>query len=74
MKLKIDSCFSPYLYPVYKAEDTVVVIIDVLRATSAICAAFEHGVEKIIPVATVEEARLYKQKGFLVGADNFTIS
>jgi len=68
-KLKIDACFSPFLYPVYKSEDTIVVIIDVLRATSAICAAFEHGVEKIIPVATVEEARSYKQKGFLVGAE-----
>ncbi|TAL63388.1 MAG: 2-phosphosulfolactate phosphatase [Bacteroidetes bacterium] len=67
--MKIDACFSPYLYPVYKGDDTIVVIIDVLRATSAICTAFEHGVEKIIPVATVEEARVYKEKGFLVGAE-----
>lgn len=67
--MKIEACFSPYLYPVYKADDTIVVIIDVLRATSAICAAFEHGVEKIIPVATVEEAHVYKKKGFLVGAE-----
>ena len=67
--MKIDACFSPYLYPVYKGDDTIVVIIDVLRATSAICAAFEHGVEKIIPVATVEEAQAYKDKGFLVGAE-----
>ena len=68
-KIKIDACFSPYLYPVYEGRDTIVVIIDVLRATSAICAAFEHGVEKIIPVATVEEATEYKKKGFLVGAE-----
>ena len=68
-KLKIDACFSPHLYPVYKNDNSIVVIIDILRATSAICAAFEHGVEKIIPVATVEEARAYKQKGFLVGAE-----
>ena len=46
--MKIDSCFSPHLYPIYKSEDAIVVIIDVLRATSAICAAFENGVEKII--------------------------
>lgn len=68
-KLKIDACFSPYLYPVYKDDESIVVIIDVLRATSAICAAFENGAEKIIPVATVEEARSYKKKGFLVGAE-----
>src|ERR1035437_1519640 len=69
MKPKIDACFSPYLYPVYKDDDSIVVIIDVLRATSAICVAFENGAKKIIPVATVEEARKYKQKGFLVGAE-----
>ncbi len=67
--MKIDACFSPYLYPIYQGDDTVVVIIDVLRATSAICTAFEHGVEKIIPVATMEEAKAYKEKGFLVGAE-----
>lgn len=68
-KLKIDACFSPYLYPVYEEDESIVVIIDILRATSAICAAFEHGAEKIIPVATIEEARFYKQRGFLVGAE-----
>lgn len=68
-KLKIDACFSPYLYPVYKDNESIVVIIDVLRATSAICTAFENGAEKIIPVASLDEAKAYKQKGFLVGAE-----
>ncbi len=45
------------------------VIIDILRATSAICTAFEHGVEKVIPVATIAEANEYKAKGFKVGAE-----
>ena len=67
--IKIDACFSPHLYPVYKDEESIVVIIDVLRATSAICTAFEHGAEKIIPVATVAEALEYKLKGFKVGAE-----
>jgi 2-phosphosulfolactate phosphatase len=46
-----------------------VVAIDVLRATSAICTAFENGVEKIIPVSTLEEARQYKKKGYIVAAE-----
>jgi len=66
---KIEVCLSPHSYPVYENGDCIVVIIDVLRATSAICTAFEYGVEKIIPVATVEEALKYKEKGFLVGAE-----
>ncbi len=45
------------------------VIIDILRATSAICTAFENGAASIIPVATIEEARIYKSKGYLVAAE-----
>lgn len=72
-ELKIDACFSPYLYPVYNEPETIVVIIDILRATSAMCTALHHGAEKIIPVATIEEARVYKEKGFLVGAERNAI-
>ena len=71
--LKIDACFSPMLYPVYKDEESIVVIIDILRATSAICTAFHFGAEKIIPVATVEEAKAYKDKGMLAGAERNAI-
>jgi 2-phosphosulfolactate phosphatase len=67
--LLVDVCLSPYLYPIYHKEETIVVVIDILRATSAMCTAFHHGVNKIIPVATVEEAMEYKQNGFLVGAE-----
>lgn len=68
-EVKVDACFSPQLYPVYKDTESIVVIIDVLRATSAICTAFHHGAEKIIPVATVEEAQKYKDSGMLAGAE-----
>ncbi len=68
-KLIVDVCISPYLYPVYHREDTIVVIVDILRATSAICTAFHFGVEKMIPVASIEEATEYKKQGFLVGAE-----
>ncbi len=67
--LTIDVCISPYLYPVYHREDTIVVVIDVLRATSAMCTAFQYGVDKMIPVATLEEAFEYKRQGFIVGAE-----
>ena len=68
-KLTVDVCLSPYLYPVYHRDDSIVVVIDILRATSAMCTAFHYGVDKIIPVATIEEAAEYKKKGFLVGAE-----
>ena len=65
----VEVCFTPGEYEYFKGEYEIIVVIDVLRATSAICAAFEHGVKAIIPVATVEEAREYQQKGYLVGAE-----
>jgi 2-phosphosulfolactate phosphatase len=71
--LKIEACFSPALYPIYEDKESIVVIIDVLRATSAICVAFHNGAERMIPVATVEEALSYKQQGFLAGAERDAI-
>ena len=66
---RIEVCFTPGEYAYYKDEFEIVVVIDVLRATSAICAAFDNGIESIIPVPTVEEAWEYKQKGYLAGAE-----
>lgn len=68
-KLIVDVCYSPQLYPVYHRQDSIVVVIDILRATSAICTAFQYGVEKMIPVASLDEATEYKKQGFLVGAE-----
>lgn len=67
---KVEVCFSPALFPVYfQDKNCVVVVIDVFRATSAICSAIDNGVKSIVPVATVEEATIYKEKGFFVGAE-----
>jgi 2-phosphosulfolactate phosphatase len=73
-KYTLDACFSPYLYPVYRNDDSIVVIIDILRATSAICTAFQYGAEMIIPVASVEEARKWKEKGYLAGAERDAVT
>ena len=66
---KIEICFAPELYENYHNENSVVVIVDVLRATSSICAAFVNGVKRIIPVATIDEAKAYKAKGYLVASE-----
>jgi 2-phosphosulfolactate phosphatase len=70
---KIDACFSPALYPVYADADSIVVVIDILRATSAICTALHNGAARIIPVATVEEAKALQNQGFLAGAERDAI-
>jgi len=67
--MNIEVCFSPLSYPLFHKEKAIVVVIDVLRATSAITTAFYNGVSKMIPVATVEEAKTYKDKGYIVAAE-----
>lgn len=66
---RIDTCFSPALFEPELNRGAIVVVIDILRASSAICTAFANGALSIIPVEGVEEARGYKNKGFLVAAE-----
>ena len=68
-KRKLETCFSPALYEPAEYANSIVVIIDILRASSAICTAFANGASEIIPVAEVSEARVYKSKGYLVAAE-----
>jgi 2-phosphosulfolactate phosphatase len=68
-KHNLEVCFSPAIYSRFENHEAIVVIIDVLRASSAICTAFENGAVAIIPVAEVDEARAYKSKGYLVAAE-----
>ena len=68
-KAKIEVCYSPALFPYYENPEAIVVVNDILRASSAIVTAFMNGVEKIIPVGTLDEARSYKHRGFMVAAE-----
>lgn len=68
-KQYLETVFSPALYEKDAHADSIVVIIDILRASSAICTAFENGARVIIPVAEVSEAKEYKSRGYLVAAE-----
>ena len=66
----IEVCFSPKLFSeILTKENFTVVLVDILRATTSICTAFHNGVHSILPVATLEEARMLKEKGFLVASE-----
>jgi len=52
---KIETCFSPSLLHLYDISNSIVVIIDVFRATSTIAAVLHHGAKEIIPVSAVDE-------------------
>jgi len=69
-KRSVEVCFSPGLFrDVLTTGDFIVVLVDILRATTTICTAVGNGVEAIIPVASHEEARRLKSQGFLVASE-----
>jgi 2-phosphosulfolactate phosphatase len=49
------TCLSPALLHLYDVRDSVVVVIDVLRATSTIATALFNGAKSVIPVDSVEK-------------------
>ena len=66
----VEVCFSPGLFrDVLTTGDFIVVLVDILRATTTICTAVANGVEAIVPVASHEEARQLKSQGFLVASE-----
>lgn len=71
-KLKVNNievCLSPKLFDFYSFKKKIVVVVDILRATSIITTMIENGAEKIIPVENLDQAREYKKKGFLIAAE-----
>ncbi|MDD2303115.1 MAG: 2-phosphosulfolactate phosphatase [Prolixibacteraceae bacterium] len=66
---RLEVCLSPAIYDKHADDHNIVVIVDILRATSTICTAIHNGVKSIIPVATVEEAREMKQQGYMVASE-----
>jgi len=68
-KNRLEVCLSPAIYDKHADDHNIVVIVDILRATSTICAAIHNGVKSIIPVATVDEAREMKQQGYMVASE-----
>ena len=65
----IDVCLSPELISLYDIKGRIIVVIDILRATSCMTTAFAHGVKSILPVASLEECRKLKNEGFTCAAE-----
>lgn len=67
MNSTVEVCLSPRLFPVIATRAPfTVVVVDILRATTSICAAFECGAARILPVAGPREARAWKARGYEV--------
>jgi 2-phosphosulfolactate phosphatase len=66
---KIDVCLTPNLLPLYDLENRIVVVVDVLRATSSITAGMASGVKSIFPVAEIAECMNLQAQGYLAAGE-----
>ncbi len=71
---KLEVYLSPEEYLLRNSSfEHLVVIVDILRATTSICTAIDSGVSAILPVATVEEAKAKKAEGYIVASERNSI-
>ena len=65
----ISTCISPQLLPLHTLENKVVVVVDILRATSSMITAFAYDVASITPVPTLADCRMLKEQGFVTAGE-----
>ncbi len=61
-QLSLSTVLTPRLLDLYDVNNSVVVIIDVFRATSTIATALYNGATKVIPVDSVEQCKAIGKK------------
>ena len=72
-KKNILVCFTPIQFKQLVINDAIVVVVDILRATSVISTAFKNGIKEVIPVQKLEDAIKYKDKdNHIVAAERNT--
>lgn len=54
--MRVDVTFTPAGLTQAEVQGRVVFVVDILRATTVMCAAISHGARAIIPVSSTEEA------------------
>jgi 2-phosphosulfolactate phosphatase len=67
---KLNVCLTSDLFHHYDEGNKLVIVVDILRATSVISTAFHYGLSELIPVSSVEQAKQYMNKeGYIVAAE-----
>ena len=68
---RIETVLSPALFDLYKEdiENKIVIVIDILRATTTMIVALENGAKNIIPVENLNDALSLRQDNFLIAGE-----
>jgi len=65
----VDVCLSPDLLHLHDISDKIVVVVDILRATSCMTTGIAYGVNSITPFMDMEECMLMGAKGYLTAGE-----
>jgi 2-phosphosulfolactate phosphatase len=68
-KRNLEVCLTPALLHLHDISNSIVVVIDIFRATSSICYGIDNGANSIIPVASIEACESYRESDFLLAAE-----
>jgi 2-phosphosulfolactate phosphatase len=66
---KVEVCLTPELIHLFNLKGKIVVVTDILRATSCMTTGLASGVSQIKPVATLDECRALKKEGYFTAAE-----
>src|SRR6476469_9987751 len=69
--MRIDVFFSPSGLNPVEVQGRTIFVVDILRATTTMCAALNHGAKAILPVASTEEALRLAQT---IGSDDVLLA
>ena len=67
--ITVDVCLSPELYDLHAKNNTVVAMLDAIRASATICTALMNDAECVLPVADKEKAKEYKEQGYIIAGE-----
>lgn len=68
--MNIEVSLSPALYPFRTlTQHHTTVAIDLLRATTAVCAAFHAGCSSVVPLNSLDELPHYRSMGYQIAAE-----
>ena len=67
---RLNVCLTSDLFHHYDEGNQLVIVVDILRATTVISTAFHYGISELIPVSSLEQAKQYINKeGYIVAAE-----
>lgn len=65
----IDVCLSPDLIHLFEVKNKIVVVVDILRATSCMTTGLAYGIKSIKPFSSLEECQQMKSSGYFIAGE-----